>query len=150
MCQLHHLRSQRHASPTSDFLTANGNKDHLDADLKELFTRIIFNILVTNTDDHLRNHGFMVGGHGWRLAPAFDLNPNPDKPDHAISIDDVSHVSDLQVARETSQFYRLSLNEAEGVIHHVGKVVAQWREQAGRLGIAASEIRALSRCFKQF
>src|SRR6185437_9070664 len=60
----------------AEFLQTHGAKDHIENDLEQLYRRVAFNVAVGNRDDHLRNHGFLLTAAGWRLAPAFDLNPN--------------------------------------------------------------------------
>ena len=71
----------------AEFLSTRGSPKHKQADLRELWSRIVFNILVSNRDDHLRNHGFILAPDGWRLAPAFDLNPNIERSHHQLAID---------------------------------------------------------------
>ncbi len=61
----------------------------------ELFRRALFNVAVSNTDDHLRNHGFLLAERGWALAPAFDVNPNPEGGPHALALDELADEGDL-------------------------------------------------------
>jgi serine/threonine-protein kinase HipA len=69
---------------------------------------VVFNVAVGNRDDHLRNHGFVLSSTGWRLAPAFDVNPNIDKAEHVLNIDDMDNRPDLQTALSTAAFYGLT------------------------------------------
>jgi serine/threonine-protein kinase HipA len=69
----------------AEFIADNGAAGWVATDLAQLFRRLVFNIFTSNRDDHLRNHGFIREGTGWRLAPAYDLNPSPEKHDHALA-----------------------------------------------------------------
>ncbi len=112
-------------------------------DVPALWRRIVFNILVSNTDDHLRNHGFLYGGQeGWRLSPAYDLNPVPTdvKPrvlSTAIGLDEDATAS-LDLALETASEFAVGAREARVVVHEVGAVVSRWREVAAGLGLSAA------------
>jgi serine/threonine-protein kinase HipA len=72
----------------AEFLQMHGAKDHIASDLEQLFRRSAFNVAIGNRRDHLRNHGFLLTASGWRLAPAFDLNPNIDRAEHVLTIDE--------------------------------------------------------------
>ena len=91
----------------AQFIRAQGDAEHADADLAQLFRRVAFNVAIGNRDDHLRNHGFVLGKTGWRLAPAFDVNPNIDKAEHVLNIDDVDNRPNLQMVLGTAAFYGL-------------------------------------------
>src|SRR6202008_2380916 len=79
-----------------------------DADLRELWSRIVFNLLVSNTDDHLRNHGFLLEpGQGWRLAPAFDMNPVATGRALRLNVSEVDNQCDLELARAVAGQFRL-------------------------------------------
>ncbi len=116
-----------------------GAPGRIRADLAQLFRRAAFNILVAHRDDHLRNHGFLRTVEGWRLAPAFDLNPVPGKPEHELSIDGAIHLGDLEVLCETAPFYRLSRLEAEAIIDEVRAALSSWREVVHGLSLGATE-----------
>ena len=75
-----------------------GDPASIATDLEQLLRRAMFNVMVGNRDDHLRNHGFLFSRGGWRLAPAFDMNPSPEAAEHALALDDRSHQPDLTVA----------------------------------------------------
>ena len=100
-------RSRRRGPFPGDLRPWKGNcaiADHgapgrIRTDLAQLFRRAAFNVLTSHSDDHLRNHGFLRTGEGWRLAPAFDLNPVPGKPEHELSLDGAIHRGDLEVLR---------------------------------------------------
>ena len=97
----------------------HGAPGRIREDLAQLFRRAAFNVLASHRDDHLRNHGFLRTVAGWRLAPAFDLNPVPGKPEHELSLDGAIHPGDLDILRETAPFYRLSGPRAEEIIAQV-------------------------------
>lgn len=122
------------------------------ADLAQLWRRVVFGVLVSNTDDHLRNHGFLHAGRGgWRLSPAYDLNPvpvdvRPRVLSTAIDVDDPTASVDL--ALETAGYYGLEGRAAEAVVREVGRAVAAWREEAMRLGAAPHEISRMASAFE--
>ncbi len=124
-----------------------GEPAMIAGDLRQLFRRIVFNVLTANRDDHLRNHGFLRGSGGWRLAPAFDVNPTPQKHEHALALDDSSRTPDLEVVRETAPYYRLSTADADEVVDEVGGVVAGWRDLAHRTGLAGDELERIGAAF---
>jgi serine/threonine-protein kinase HipA len=121
-------------------------------DMHELWRRIVFNILISNTDDHLRNHAFLyTGPNGWRLAPAYDLNPVPTdiKPrvlTTAIDLDDGS--ASLDLALSVVGYFELDEDKAHAIIAEVGKAVKTWREEAARLGLTQAEINRMASAFE--
>lgn len=123
-----------------------------DADAAELFRRMALNILVSNVDDHLRNHGFLwAGAKGWRLSPAYDLNPVPvDVKAHilstSISLDDGT--CSIELARENAGHFGLSLSEADVIVREVAAATARWRGVAAALGISPSEIDRMETAFE--
>ncbi|UUF00222.1 type II toxin-antitoxin system HipA family toxin [Xanthomonas hortorum pv. pelargonii] len=112
-------------------------------DLHQLFRRVAFNVLVSNRDDHLRNHGFLREQDGWCLAPAFDVNPNQDKDVHvlAISLDDTT--PDTALLMETHDYYRLTRAQALAIIEEVRAAVARWQQEAVRCNASRAEIVAM-------
>lgn len=131
----------------AEFLARRGDPEHIQGDLEELFRRVAFNVAVGNRDDHLRNHGFILGKRGWRLAPAFDVNPSIDKATHVLNIDDVDNRPSLETVLATAAFYRLTPIQAEGVIDRVVKVVAEWQAVARRAKISAADIDLTASAF---
>ena len=121
-------------------------------DMHELWRRIVFSILISNTDDHLRNHGFLwAGPAGWRLSPAYDLNPVPTdiKPrilTTAIDLEDGT--ASLKLALEVASYFELGTDQARTIATQVGKAVAAWRKEAGRLGLTAPEIDRMASAFE--
>lgn len=121
-------------------------------DMHALWRRIVFNLLISNTDDHLRNHGFLyVGPDGWCLAPAYDLNPVPTdiKPrvlTTAIDLDDGS--ASLDLAMSVTGYFELDEDEARAIAAEVGKAVATWRKEASHLGLTPTEIDRMASAFE--
>ncbi len=110
------------------------------ADLVQLFRRAVFNVAVSNTDDHLRNHGFLLTPTGWILAPAFDMNPNPDGGAHAMLLDEVNDEGDVNTVMATHRAYQLTAAEANEVLAAVLGSVQTWRAVASHAGIGKRQI----------
>jgi serine/threonine-protein kinase HipA len=120
-----------------------------DADLRELWSRIVFNLLVSNTDDHLRNHGFLlVPGTGWRLSEAYDMNPVPDSQGLRLNVTEVDNSLDLELARAVASYFRLSSSAANEIIDHTRTIVRQWPTIAGKLGISTREQDRMASAFR--
>jgi len=100
----------------AEFITQHGTQGAIKDDLEQIFRRVIFNVVVGNTDDHLRNHGFIRETTGWRVAPAYDLNPNPAKRTHALRLDDASDVPDLDAVLSTAELYGLNAKSASAIV----------------------------------
>jgi serine/threonine-protein kinase HipA len=131
----------------ADFLSARGSPSGKDEDLRELWTRIVFNILVSNRDDHLRNHGFILTKAGWRLSPAFDLNPNVERTHHQLAIDATDSAPDVGLALSTAGFYGLDDGEAERILASLRAVVRDWRLVASANGLSRGEAEAMAQAF---
>lgn len=119
-------------------------------DLHELWRRIVFAVLISNTDDHLRNHGFLhERGDVWRLSPAFDLNPNPAPgPKYlSTSIDDTDDAASLASALAVADYFRLPAAQARDILRGVAATVSNWRDVAGGSGLTSSEVRAMEPAF---
>jgi serine/threonine-protein kinase HipA len=117
-----------------------GTSRQIAHNLEQLFRRALFNILIGNRDDHLRNHGFLRAGDGWQLSPAFDVNPNPDKDHHVLAIDARDPSPDSSVLLATADFYRLSRKALGTVVEEVRAVVRGWEDRARALGALPGEI----------
>lgn len=131
----------------AEFLATYGEPSQIEHDLKELFMRIVFNVATANRDDHLRNHGFIRSPKGWRLAPAFDLNPSFKKDEHALALDLADRRPNLDTVIETARFYRLSTDQARNVVSKVGKVVNEWRAMARKVGLSSLDCLAAEHLF---
>ena len=122
------------------------------ADREALWRRIVFSILISNTDDHLRNHGFLYGGTaGWRLSPAYDLNPVPVdlKPRFlATAIDLENHEASLELALTVASYFDVDENAARAVARDVALSVAEWRTVASKLGLSRPAIERMASAFE--
>ncbi len=117
-------------------------------DLPQLWRRIVFSMCVSNVDDHLRNHGFLLEGAGWRLSPAYDLNPTSWGDGLALNVSDASNAQDLELAREVADWFRLPLPRADAIIEEVRAAVRRWDEEAAALGVPRHERAALAPAFR--
>jgi serine/threonine-protein kinase HipA len=117
-------------------------------DLLELWTRIVFNVMSSNTDDHLRNHGFLLTPDGWRLSPAYDMNPNPDSLGLALNIDENDSALDLDLARSVAPYFRVRDAEALRIIAQLRETMGGWRDLATKLGITRSEQETMAPAFQ--
>jgi serine/threonine-protein kinase HipA len=118
-------------------------------DLSELWARVVFNMLVSNTDDHLRNHGFILTpGKGWGLSEAYDMNPVAHSGGLKLNVSDADNALDLELARSVAPYFRVSATRAKQVIEHSRSIVRQWPKVATRLGIPAREQRRLAPAFR--
>jgi len=131
----------------AQYLRQSGDGPHVARDLEQLFRRVAFNVAVGNRDDHLRNHGFLLGPTGWRLSPAFDVNPNIDKADHVLAIDDQDNRPNLDTVLHTAEFYALANDRASIVMDEVVGAVSPWRAVAREMGIAAADIEVTAGAF---
>lgn len=118
------------------------------ADCIQLFRRVLFNILIHNTDDHLRNHGFFIDVGGVRLSPAYDINPSVDRRELTLAINEVETACDVSIAMEASQDYGLNPHEAADLLKQVQDAVAGWREEAIRLNIPKGEQDLMANAFQ--
>ena len=130
------------------FIMQNGDKDYIEPDLKELWRRIVFSICVKNTDDHLRNHGFILGENGWKLSPAYDINAVPTGSGLSLNISDEDNSLDLNLALEVAEFFRLNSIEAKEIIKQVQKNVSKWQLIAANYGLSRREQEQMSFAFE--
>lgn len=117
-------------------------------DLEQLWRRVLFNILVSNTDDHLRNHGCVLAEDGWRLSPAYDMNPNATGHGLTLNITEQSNELDVSLALQTARYYQLSVKDAEKILRSMQQVVSGWQLVAKKLGISNVEIESMKRAFR--
>lgn len=124
----------------------------LKTDAPELFRRMVFNILISNVDDHLRNHGFLLQGkHGWSLSPVYDLNPTPQDVrarilTTAISVDDATCSIDLALSQ--AEYFNIKADEAKQIISEVAKAVSKWRDVARSQKQTKAQIDRMSSAFE--
>lgn len=128
-----------------DLLQSRGSQTSIDCE--ELFRRVVFSICISNTDDHLRNHGFIVEPTGLTLSPVFDINPNPQRRQLSLAIDESDATPNLEVAMAASKAYGLSLSRARDIVNDVSKATAPWSTEAKSLGIRRNELELMRPAF---
>lgn len=131
----------------AQFVMTGGAKSHVSSDLEQIFRRVAFNVAVGNRDDHLRNHGFLLTQNGWRPSPAFDINPNIDKGEHVLNLDDVDNRPSMATVFSTAALYELSENNAEKIIEEIIGVVENWKAIAKTVGVSNAEIELMESSF---
>lgn len=129
-----------------EFIQTNGC--NINENLAQLWRRIIFNIAISNTDDHLRNHGFILTNDGWILSPAYDLNPSIDKDGLALNIDMDTNDLDFELAKSVGEYFRLAAKEMDQIIDEVTAVVKNWQVVAKQIGISRAEQELMANAFK--
>ena len=121
-------------------------------DLHELWRRIVFSVLISNTDDHLRNHGFLYeGNQGWRLSPAYDLNPVPVQFRPRILstlIDEQSGDASIELALSVAEYFRITPPRARQIAGEVADAVSRWRQEATAFGIPAAKTESVFSAFE--
>ena len=130
----------------ADFISKNGAR--VNEDLEELWKRIVFSIAVSNTDDHLRNHGFILTEKGWLLSPAFDINPNESGTGLNLNISDNDNSLEYELALEVSEYFRLNKSKADKIIRDIKKNVQNWRAVADKIHISKSEQMIMEKAFR--
>lgn len=130
----------------AEFIQFNGAQNTID--LCQLWRRIVFNIAISNTDDHLRNHGFILTKDGWILSPAFDINPSIDKDGLALNIDTENNALDFELAKSIGGYFQLLDSSMDTIIHEVQTVVSSWKKIAQKIGISRSEMEMMASAFK--
>lgn len=150
MSMLHARDNEQHSYLEMAYALAQ-NGASPEEDMKELWRRIVFTIMVSNTDDHLRNHGFIYERYkGWRLSPAYDINPTPIEIAPRIlttSIDFYDNSASLETAMRVAKDFRLKKEEALSIIQEVALAVKQWRFVASEFGLSKRECDRMSSAF---
>ncbi len=118
------------------------------ADLEELWKRIVFNIAISNCDDHLRNHGFLLSQNGWTLAPAYDLNPVYYGNGLSLNINEHSNALDFDLAIEVAPFFGITAHKAAETISSTRHIVATWRKWASYYHISREEQEQMKPAFQ--
>ena len=129
----------------AEFISTYGA--NIEDNLHQLWRRIIFSIAISNTDDHLRNHGFILTKGGWILSPAYDLNPSIDKDGLALNIDTDNNALDFELAKSVGEYFRLNKKQMETIIHDVLNSVCQWKIIADKIGISRGEQELMIKAF---
>ena len=117
-------------------------------DLEQLWRRIVFNIAISNTDDHMRNHGFLLTENGWRLSPAYDMNPSVDKAGLALNIDLEFNDLDFELAKSVGEYFNLRVKEMDIILDEVIGAVKSWKSEAKKLGIPSAQILVMEPAFR--
>jgi serine/threonine-protein kinase HipA len=117
-------------------------------DLEQLWRRVVFFICVSNVDDHLRNHGFLLGPQGWALAPAYDLNPVADAAGLTLNISETDNALDLALAREVAQYFRIKSQRANAIVAEVVTAVRDWRTEAKLARLSRTEQDQMAPAFR--
>lgn len=123
---------------------------NIKEDLKELWSRMLFSILISNTDDHLRNHGFLKQNPiGWSLSPLYDVNPSVDRTSNLqLNIDETSSATSVDLAFSVADYFGLSKPEADKILKQQIAAVSEWKDIAQHLGIGNAEISRMNTAFK--
>ncbi len=130
----------------ADFLMRFGARANLD--LEELWRRIVFNVCVSNTDDHLRNHGFLLTEKGWILAPAYDMNPDPMGEGLRLNISESDNTQSLEVALDVASIFRVDARRAGQLVDEVSSVVRTWPKVADERGLPREALERKRRAFR--
>jgi serine/threonine-protein kinase HipA len=122
---------------------------NVEANLQELYRRVAFNICVGNTDDHFRNHGFLLAPKGWTLSPAYDMNPTLNEQQHLL-ISSSSNESDLNILLNACEEYMIDRETATKIIKGVISTLKRWKQLAVRVQIPKSEIDMFGYRFEKY
>ena len=120
----------------------------VEQNLRQLYRRVAFNIAIGNSDDHFRNHGFLLTPRGWTLSPAYDMNPTLNEY-QALLVNSTTNHADLQVLLDSSEEYMIGKEEAVRIIEEVKTGVKHWKSIATRLGIAKREMDVFEQVFQR-
>ena len=133
-----------------DVLAEHGAQAREDA--HELYRRMVLNVLISNDDDHLRNHGFLwIGPQGWVLSPVYDLNPTPVDVRPRILTTNITldeATCDLDLVLSSAEYFSLALKDARRIVSEVAKVTEKWREVAVAAGASNAEIQRMASAFE--
>lgn len=130
----------------ADFLIKSGAQ--VSKDLEQLWRRIVFNIFVSNVDDHLRNHGFLLTEKGWMLSPAFDMNPSPTGDGLTLNISKEDNAQAIDLALSVIPFFRIKKERAAEIVTDVAKSVQQWPRLAKKLELPARQTDLMKHAFR--
>lgn len=130
----------------AEFLQRYGSNRQQE-DMVELWKRVLFNVAISNCDDHLRNHGFILTPKGWELSPVYDLTPNPTGTGLKLNIDESNNALDMDLVLSTASFYGISDQEALKQTERLKPIIASWRGRAERLGVPRAEQNQMEAAF---
>ena len=124
------------------------NESNNTKELHQLWRRMAFNIAISNTDDHLRNHGFILNKTGWQLSPAYDINPSIDKDGLSLNIDSDNNALDFDLAKSVGEYFQLQEKQMDDILKEIKGAVKNWKTVATKIGISKAEIALMSSAFK--
>ena len=124
------------------------NESNNTKELHQLWRRMVFNIAISNTDDHLRNHGFILNKSGWQLSPAYDINPSIDKDGLSLNIDSNNNTLDFDLAMSVAEYFQLKEKQMDDILNEIRGAVKNWKTEATKIGISKAEITLMSSAFK--
>jgi serine/threonine-protein kinase HipA len=130
----------------AEFIMRNGG--NVDEDLRELWKRIVFNIAIKNTDDHLRNHGFLLSPAGWLLSPAYDVNPVSFGRGLTLNISETDNSLDFNLAVSVAHYFRVENEKAKNIVNEIKQAVRNWSELAKKYGIPSQEQDLMAAAFE--
>ncbi|MCB9091962.1 MAG: HipA domain-containing protein [Halobacteriovoraceae bacterium] len=130
----------------AEFIIRSGS--NVDEDLEELWRRIVLSICISNVDDHLRNHGFILEETGWRLSPAYDINPSADGEGLNLNISEHDNSQSLELALSVIEYFRITEKRAKKIVAKVKASASKWRELASELGISRTKQDLMARAFR--
>lgn len=118
-------------------------------DLVELWKRIVFNMAVTNTDDHLRNHAFILAGAGWTLSPLYDVNPVPYGDELSLNVDEEDNSINIRLAIQTAARFGIAETEAQNYAEEILEIVREnWSKIAANYGLTRRQIEEMRHAFR--
>ena len=124
------------------------NESNNTKELHQLWRRMVFNIAISNTDDHLRNHGFILNKTGWQLSPAYDINPSIDKDSLSLNIDSTNNALDFDLAKSVGEYFQLQEKQMDDILKEIKGAVKNWKTEATKIGISKAEISLMSSAFR--
>ena len=120
---------------------------NVESNLQELFRRAAFNICIGNSDDHFRNHGFLLSAKGWTLSPAYDMNPSQNNH-QSLLINSRTNQADLSILLNSCEEYMQKPQVAETIITEIVTAIKDWQDIAKKLGIAKREMALFAEVFE--
>lgn len=124
------------------------NESNNTKELHQLWRRMVFNIAISNTDDHLRNHGFILNKTGWQLSPAYDINPSIEKDGLSLNIDTNNNALDFELAKSVGEYFQLNEKLMREILTEVKASVKSWQKEANKIGLSKSEQSLMAAAFR--
>jgi serine/threonine-protein kinase HipA len=116
-------------------------------DLEQLWRRILFNVCVSNTDDHLRNHGFILSERGWRISPAYDMNPNENGTGLKLNISENDNSLNVDLVMEVAKYFNLNSTKSQAILSEMQGMIAKWNDVAKSIGLSNDERQRMAGAF---